>query len=130
MDNFWRFYEEIQPYFTREYKDNAPESIQSPEQMNTIERLVYCILCGLCWSCPVNAKNPHYLGPAQLAKAKRFIHDSRNTDKHRKEILERILKNDGIPACEKFFICNTVCPKNVMPGSAINDIRMNFQKSN
>lgn len=126
MDNFWKFYEEVQPYLTREYKDIAPESIQSPEQMNAIERLVYCIACGLCWSCPVNAKNPHYLGPMQLAKADRFIRDSRISDKHQREILERVLKDDGIPACDKFFICNRVCPRGVMPGTAINDIRTNF----
>jgi succinate dehydrogenase / fumarate reductase iron-sulfur subunit len=126
MDDFWKFYEEVQPYFTREYKDVAPESSQSPEQMNVIERLVYCIMCGLCWSCPVNAKNSHYLGPAQLAKADRFIRDSRVSDNQKRQILERILKDDGIPACEKYFVCNRVCPRGVMPGTAIHDIRNNF----
>ncbi len=126
MDNFWKFYEEVQPYLTREYKDNAPESSQSPEEMNVIERLVYCIACGLCWACPVNAKNPNYLGPMQLAKADRFIQDSRISDIQKKEILHRIVKEDGIPACEKFFVCNRVCPRGVMPGTAINDVRKNF----
>ena len=128
MDNFWKFYEEVQPYLTRDYNDTAPESKQSPEQMNAIERLVYCIACGLCWSCPVNAKNPHYLGPMQLAKADRFIQDSRISDKHKKEILERVLKDDGVPACEKFFVCNRVCPRGVMPGTAINDIRKKMEE--
>lgn len=128
MDNFWKFYKKIQPYFTREYKDTAPESVQSSKEMYTIEGLVYCILCGLCWACPVNAKNSHYLGPAQLAKADRFIRDSRISEERQKQILEQVLNDDGVPACEKLFICNRVCPKNVMPGTAINDLRKNFAK--
>jgi succinate dehydrogenase / fumarate reductase iron-sulfur subunit len=128
MENFWKFYEEVQPYLARDYSDIAPESKQSPEKMNVIERLVYCIACGLCWACPINSKNPKYLGPMQLAKADRFIQDSRISEKHKKEILARILEPDGVPACEKFFVCNLVCPRGVMPGTAINDIRKNFIK--
>lgn len=123
MDPFWKFYRETEPYFDRELNDIAPESKQSPEQMKMIERLVYCILCGLCWSCPVNAKNPNYLGPAQLAKADRFINDSRITKDKQETVVSRILKEDAVPACEKLFVCNRVCPKGVMPGTAIKDIR-------
>ena len=126
MDPFWRFFKEVEPYFTEEWNDTAPEAIQSPEQMKTIERLVYCILCGLCWACPVNAQNPDYLGPAQLAKANRFVRDSRLDDHHQKSILTRIKKEDAVPACEKQFVCNIVCPKGILPGTAIKDFRDNF----
>jgi len=126
MDPFWKFYREVEPYFTREWNDIAPESTQSPSQMKTIERLVYCILCGLCWACPVNKKNPNYLGPAQLAKADRFVRDSRLDSQQQNLILSRVLKGDAVPACEKFFVCNRVCPKGVMPGTAIKDIRDNW----
>ncbi len=44
-----------------------------------------------------------------------------------RSILSRVLKDDAVPACEKFFICNRVCPKGVMPGTAIKDIRDNNQ---
>ena len=123
MDPFWRFYREIEPYFEKDLSDVAPESKQSPEQMKVIERLVYCILCGLCWSCPVSKKNPNYLGPAQLAKADRFINDSRINIAKQETIVSRIIKQDAVPACEKYFVCNRVCPKGVMPGTAIKDIR-------
>lgn len=123
MDSFWKFYREVEPYFTRKWNDIAPESTQSTSQMKTIERLVYCILCGLCWACPVNKKNLNYLGPAQLAKADRFIRDSRLDDQQQNLILSRVLQDDAVPACEKFFVCNRVCPKGVMPGTAIKDIR-------
>lgn len=129
MTPFWQFYRQVEPYFEREYKDTSPESSQSPEQMKIIERLVYCILCGLCWACPVNKKNPNYLGPTQLAKADRFINDSRITKDKQKAIVTRVLKEDGVPACEKFFVCNRVCPKGVMPGTAIKDLRDKWIKN-
>jgi succinate dehydrogenase / fumarate reductase iron-sulfur subunit len=123
MDPFWRFYKEVEPYFSTEWKDVAPESTQSPFQMKKIERLVYCILCGLCWACPVSKRNPKYLGPAQLAKAERFISDSRISDKHQRAITSRIVREDAVPACERYFVCNRVCPKGVMPGTAIKNLR-------
>ncbi len=126
MEPFWKFYREIEPYFARKWNDVAPESLQSTGQMKTIERLVYCILCGLCWACPVSKENPNYLGPAQLAKADRFIRDSRISDDRQESILSRVLQDDAVPACEKFFVCNRVCPKRVMPGTAIKDIRNNW----
>ncbi len=129
MDPFWKFYREIEPYFVRNWNNVAPESKQSPFQMKAIERLVYCILCGLCWACPVSSKNPSYLGPAQLAKADRFINDSRITKEKQQKVISRVIKEDGVPACERFFICNRVCPKGVMPGTAIKDLRDKWIKN-
>ncbi|MHA2035015.1 MAG: succinate dehydrogenase/fumarate reductase iron-sulfur subunit [Promethearchaeota archaeon] len=126
MDPFWKFYREVEPFFTRDYNDKAPESSQSPNQMKSIEKLVYCILCGLCWACPVSKENLKYLGPAQLAKADRFIRDSRLSKDRQTSIVSRVLQDDAVPACEKLFVCNRVCPKGVMPGTAIKDIRDNW----
>ncbi|MFX1391607.1 MAG: succinate dehydrogenase/fumarate reductase iron-sulfur subunit [Promethearchaeota archaeon] len=126
MEPFWKFYREIQPYFIREYNDIAPESKQSSKEMKMIEHLVYCILCGVCWACPVNAKNSEYLGPAQLAKAERFISDTRISKNKQQTIVSRIKKDDAVPSCEKYFVCNRVCPKGVMPGTAIKNLRDNW----
>ncbi|UCG03724.1 MAG: succinate dehydrogenase/fumarate reductase iron-sulfur subunit [Candidatus Heimdallarchaeota archaeon] len=123
MRPFWKFYQEVKPYFTREWKDLAPESLQAPKDARSIENLVYCILCGVCWTCPVNAENPHYLGPAALAKAYRFIADTRFNEDQRSLVVTRVSDVDAVPACEKHFVCNRVCPKNVKPGTAIKDIR-------
>jgi len=126
MEPFWNFYEYVKPYFTREFRDTQPESLQSPEAVRSIENLVYCILCGICWTCPVNSKNDRYLGPAALAKAYRFIADTRLNQNHRSKILYQVTIKDGVPACEKYYICNHVCPKGVRPGTAIKDIREQF----
>jgi succinate dehydrogenase / fumarate reductase iron-sulfur subunit len=123
MKTFWRFYKQVKPYFTKKWKDVAPEKNQKPKDAKAIEHLVYCILCGLCWACPVNAQNKNYLGPAQLAKAYRFVADTRVTKRPRGPILERIKQEDGVPACEQHFVCNRVCPRGVRPGTAIKHIR-------
>jgi succinate dehydrogenase / fumarate reductase iron-sulfur subunit len=128
MDTFWKFYNEVEPFFKRDWKNEAPESRQSPSQMKKIEHLVYCILCGLCWACPVSKKNHNYLGPAQLAKAERFISDSRLSEENKEATISRIQKIDAVPACESFFVCNRVCPKNVMPGTAIKNLRDEWVK--
>ncbi|MFX0051903.1 MAG: succinate dehydrogenase/fumarate reductase iron-sulfur subunit [Candidatus Hermodarchaeota archaeon] len=123
MDPFWKFYNEVKPYFTRDWIDRAPESLQNPEDARSIEHLVYCILCACCWACPVNAENPDYVGPAALAKSYRFIADTRLDEKNRSLIVTRVSKSDAVPACEQHFVCNRVCPKGVSPGTAIKNIR-------
>lgn len=129
MNPFWEFYREVEPYLEREWNDVAPESAQSSEDAKSIENLVYCILCGLCWSCPVNARNKNYLGPTALAKGYRFIADTRTSDEHRKNIIEKVWQENGVPSCEKYFVCNRVCPKGVKPGTAIKDIRDKWSKN-
>lgn len=129
MEPFWNFYRKVEPYFTREWKDTAPESHQSHEAAKSIEHLINCIACGLCWACPVNAKNAEYYGPMALAKADRFVADNRLSEKHREEILSKIWQENAVPACEKLFVCNRVCPKGVQPGTAINDIRQKWSKN-
>jgi succinate dehydrogenase / fumarate reductase iron-sulfur subunit len=126
MDRFWKFYEEVQPYFARDYNDEQPESLQSPEDARAIEHLVYCILCGICWTCPVNAENSRYLGPAALAKGYRFMADTRISESHQESIKEVVSATHGVPACEKHYVCNRVCPKGVKPGTAIQDTRKRF----
>jgi len=123
MTPFWKFYQEVQPFFDNEIEERTEERKQGQAEARRIERLIYCILCGLCWTCPVSGKNKAYLGPSNLAKAYRFIDDTRLSETHRKEIYERVMKEDGVPACEKLFTCNAVCPKGVQPGTAIEQIR-------
>ena len=56
MAPFWNQYRKIKPYFDREWKDTIPESSQEPNDARLIEHLIYCILCGVCWACPINAR--------------------------------------------------------------------------
>ena len=123
MEPFWKFYMQVKPFLDKNWNDIAPEALQTADEVKKYDHIIYCILCGLCWACPVSGKNENYLGPAALARGYRFIADSRSTREHREEILERTAKDDAVPACERIFACNQVCPKGVKPGSAIHEIR-------
>ncbi len=123
MNSFWKFYKEVQPYFIREWNDKQPESKQTPQEIKKIEQMIYCILCGLCWTCPVKEDNKKYLGPAAIAKSYRFVADTRIRKEAMDSIIKRITEKDGVPACQKLYVCNKVCPKGVMPGTAIRYLR-------
>ena len=49
-----------------------------PSAIPELELYTNCILCAACFgSCPVDGKNPEYLGPAALAKLYSFSIDPR-----------------------------------------------------
>jgi succinate dehydrogenase / fumarate reductase iron-sulfur subunit len=96
--------------------------LQSPKERQKIEKYVNCILCAICYgSCPVNASNQDYIGPASLAKAFRFSQDSRITDPQR--YIEAAKVANGAPLCDLIMNCVKACPKGVGPGGAIRQIK-------
>jgi succinate dehydrogenase / fumarate reductase iron-sulfur subunit len=80
-----KFYDSLESMkLWSETEDGDTPRLQSPTERKKIERYVNCILCALCYgSCPVNAENEEYVGPAALAKAWRFHEDSRSPDPER-----------------------------------------------
>ena len=102
--------------------DGDEPHLQSIEERKKIERYVNCILCAICYgSCPVNAANQQYIGPAALAKALRFSEDSRvvNSDRY----IEAAKSANGVPLCDLIMNCVKSCPKGVAPGGAIRQIK-------
>ena len=100
---------------------DTPRS-QSPEDRKKIERLVNCILCALCYgSCPVNAENEDYVGPAALAKTWRFHEDTRIPEPERYEDVAK--QPEGASLCDLVMNCVKACPKGVAPGGAIRKIK-------
>jgi len=96
--------------------------LQSIEERKRIERYVNCILCAICYgSCPINAVNPEYIGPAALAKAFRFSEDSRVPNSTR--YIEAAKVVNGAPQCDLIMNCVKSCPKGVRPGGAIRQIK-------
>jgi succinate dehydrogenase / fumarate reductase iron-sulfur subunit len=95
---------------------------QSPTERKKIERYVNCIMCALCFgSCPINAEKEEYVGPAALAKAWRFIEDSRTEESAR--YIKAANTPNGSPLCDLIYNCVKVCPKGVAPGGAIRKIK-------
>ncbi|MFQ6123524.1 MAG: succinate dehydrogenase/fumarate reductase iron-sulfur subunit [Candidatus Heimdallarchaeota archaeon] len=98
------------------------ESSQSPKQRIMIDDAVNCILCELCdAACPIVNFNKDFLGPASIAKAYRFIFDSRDG-----AIIGRLKKvntEQGVWGCRVIARCTEVCPKDVGPSRCISAIK-------
>jgi succinate dehydrogenase / fumarate reductase iron-sulfur subunit len=127
MDKFFKYYRNIEPVFKP--KDDPLEKERRMEQkfVSELEQYTNCILCGACFgSCPVNGKNPEYLGPAALAKLYRFHIDPRESgDGSRLELANH---KNGWWACEFHTNCKRVCPKGVPPNLAIGKARKRLKE--
>jgi succinate dehydrogenase / fumarate reductase iron-sulfur subunit len=123
MEPFYRQYRDVKPYLT--VKDPLPEAelYQSPEDREKLDGLYECILCGACsTACPSFWWNPDkFLGPAALLQAARFLYDSR--DQATEERLDALDDPFKMFRCHTIMSCVQVCPKDLNPTKAINDIK-------
>jgi succinate dehydrogenase / fumarate reductase iron-sulfur subunit len=124
MKPFFDQYEKIKPYLIpKEEPPEGKEYYQSVKDRKKIDTLVDCILCGACYgSCPVALGDPNYLGPHALAKALRFVQDSR--DGAQNERLAIVATEHGVFRCHTIFNCQKVCPKDIDPTGAIAKLKM------
>lgn len=125
MKSFFDYYKFIEPVFKPKTLEPPRERLMDPSEVPELELYTNCILCGACFgSCPVDAKNPKFLGPAALAKLYRFYIDPRESKTNSR------LKTADIPngwwACEFHGNCRRVCPKGVPPLIAIAKARENL----
>lgn len=124
MAPFWDRLEAVDPYVSSAGR-TIPERefLQSPEERVRLDRMGNCILCGACYSeCNASAVNPDFVGPHALAKANRWLIDSRDT-----QCTDRLEKyNDnrsGVWGCTRCYFCNSVCPMEVAPLDQISEIK-------
>jgi len=122
MDKFFKYYKFVEPVFKPGNPAPENERLMKPEYIPELELYTNCILCAACFgACPVDSKNPEYLGPAALAKLYRFHIDPREGTG-----IERLKRADipnGWWACEFFGNCSRVCPKEVPPTIGISKAR-------
>ncbi|MBN2230500.1 MAG: succinate dehydrogenase/fumarate reductase iron-sulfur subunit [Candidatus Thorarchaeota archaeon] len=120
MRKFYRALETMKLWV--EPQEGETAQVQTPSDRRRIDRYVNCILCAICFgSCPVNAQEPEYIGPAALAKAWRFAEDNRVKNPERYIDAASVL--NGVPLCDLVMNCVKVCPKGVAPGGAIRRIK-------
>jgi len=127
MTRFFEQYRSIKPYVI----DDAPperERLQSPEERGRLDGLYECILCACCSGfCPSYWWNPdRFLGPATLLQALRFIADSR--DRATAERLDHLNDVYRLFRCRGIMNCTEVCPKNLNPARAIEQIKLHMSK--
>ncbi len=101
--------------FNREFR-------QTPDELNQYLMFANCLMCGLCYSaCPTNATDELYLGPKALARAYRYIADSR--DGGQLERIEIVDQEHAAWSCHFAGSCSDVCPKGVDPAFAIQQLK-------
>ncbi len=127
--SFFNYYKFVEPVFKPADKTPEKERLMDPSAIPELELYTNCILCGACFgSCPVDGKNPDYLGPAALAKLYRFHIDPR--EEEGTDRLERANIPEGWWACEFYGNCRRVCPKGVPPLIAIAKAREQLNNIN
>ena len=120
MTRFYEYLERVKPWVDPPHTTENQRLM--PAEVARQNKWANCILCAACYgSCPVCWKNPRYLGPAALAWSLRFIDDPRCMDTL--DRLKLVMDQDGVPACEWFYNCVRVCPKEVAPAAAIRNLR-------
>ena len=127
MTTFFSNYRDIDPVFHPPDSNPEKERPMTPAAVRELEKYTTCILCAACFgACPVNGKNPHYLGPAALAKLYRFSIDPREQSGRDRLCLAD--RPGGWGACEFHTNCRKVCPKDVPPDIAIGQARRELSK--
>lgn len=126
FDSFWEKVHKIEPYLTpkessAKTKDKDGFWIIKKQDVLKIDDVSNCIFCGSCYSaCNVMDVDKQFIGPAALAKAWRFIGDIREGKTRR---LSKISDEHGIWSCSRCIECTEVCPKDVQPLTAIENLR-------
>jgi succinate dehydrogenase / fumarate reductase iron-sulfur subunit len=100
---------------------------QNQEDHALIVDAIKCIMCGACTSqCPVMREEPDFIGPAAVLRAKRYIFDTRMTDKdERKRAIE---SPGGVWSCDTRRLCTKVCPKGIKVTKNILDLKAALKK--
>jgi succinate dehydrogenase / fumarate reductase iron-sulfur subunit len=122
MEPFFAQYKSILPYLINNEGEPEKERIQTPEERLLIEDTTKCILCAACTtSCPSYWANNHYLGPAAIVNAHRWIYDSR--DRGAAQRLKVLGSPDGVWRCRTVFNCTLACPREIKITKAIADVK-------
>ncbi|MDH4184517.1 MAG: succinate dehydrogenase iron-sulfur subunit [Nitrospinota bacterium] len=123
LEPFWSSLRQVKPWLQPDTSDEPErERLQTAAEFHRIDYATTCILCASCWSdCNVLEVDKKFLGPATLAKAHRYIFDSR--DAKTQERLERIAEPRGVWDCTHCGECSTRCPTETKPLARIEEVR-------
>lgn len=124
-DDFMEKLGSVKPYMMA--KDNRPisagEHLQSPAELERYKQYTMCINCMLCYAaCPQISLNPEFVGPAALALAHRYNLDTRDDGREQRQ--KTAASEAGVWECTFVGACSQVCPKNVDPAAAIQQIKI------
>ncbi len=129
MEPFFDHYRSVMPFFVNDTPVPADgrERRQTQEDREKFDDTTKCILCAACTtSCPSFWANGHYVGPAAIVQAHRFIFDTR--DEGWKERLEILGEPNGVWRCRTIFNCTPACPREIQVTKAIGEVKLAIQQ--
>jgi succinate dehydrogenase / fumarate reductase iron-sulfur subunit len=123
LSTFYAQHRSIEPWLKTTTPTPTVERLQSRENREKLDGLYECILCACCsTSCPSYWWNgKHYLGPAVLLQAYRWLIDSR--DEAREERLDNLEDPFKLYRCHTIMNCSKTCPKGLNPAKAIAELK-------
>ena len=128
LDDVMEKLQMAKPYIIR--KDPPPEGkehIQPRSALYKFKQYTMCVNCMCCYAaCPQYALDSDFIGPAVLALAHRYNIDSR--DQGKSERLDLLADHDGVWNCSFVGACSEVCPKNVDPAAALQQMKVDGAK--
>lgn len=130
MSDFMEKLKRVKPWIIRDKEKDISEGeyLQTPDQLADYKQYSMCINCMLCYSaCPVYGLEPTFIGPAAIALAQRYNHDSRDQGADEREVI--ISQEDGLWQCTFVGACTEVCPENVDPSGAIQRYKVQSTKN-
>lgn len=123
---FWSRMEKITPYLTP--SAGSGERTVTLEAGKAIDGSQKCIMCGCCNAeCNALEIDEHFIAPAALAKAWRFVGDVREGNARRR--LEKLSEEHGMWDCVRCVHCTQYCPKDVAPLKEIELLRSAAMKA-
>jgi succinate dehydrogenase / fumarate reductase iron-sulfur subunit len=119
----WKKIQRVTPWLINKEPVPEREYIVPHDNMVDVTQSMACIQCGACVSdCLSMEVDPHFIGPAALAKAYRFVGDPRDAE-HAQRLKDLSEDEHGIYDCTHCFSCIDACPKGVDPMSQIMRLR-------
>ncbi len=122
MEKFFAAYKSVKPYLIADDAPSSGERLQSPQDRERYDDTTKCILCAACTTaCPITWTNEHFVGPAAIVNAHRFIFDSR--DQGAGERLRILNTQSGVWRCRTVFNCTEACPRGIEVTNAIEEVK-------
>ena len=122
LNPFWDKLRAVEPYMQPSLPEPEAEYLAPNDVMLHLVDVMGCIMCGACVSdCTVLEVDKNFLGPAALAKAYRFVADTRDVEDEKR--LKMYNAYGGMWDCTRCGECVTACPKSVAPMERIMALR-------
>jgi succinate dehydrogenase / fumarate reductase iron-sulfur subunit len=123
LEPFWASLGTVNPFLVPEGAAPDRERQQTNDEFLKIDPSTTCILCASCFSdCNVREVDDSFIGPASLAKAHRFIFDSRDSSTAQR--MREISETSGVWDCTHCGECSTRCPTETKPLERIEEMRV------